>query len=193
MNAEELKSLVAKGESEVLELKAAIPPPQIVARHLASLANTRGGHLVLGVLDSSAIVGVDIRRAERVLTAAELLLAPAHPISVEAVRIEGRSVVIASVKRSERLISAVGGFYKRASTQTRPLAAEEIKIHALSVRSTDAAIGELSGAVAAQTATIDNLRKDFERANSPSTKVAIAVAGAIAGAIAKHLLDSWLS
>lgn len=192
MNAEELAKLVAQGENEALELKAAIPSPDIVARHLASMANTHGGILVLGVKEPADYVGVNARRAELVLASARSLLSPDHQIGIETLQIQGKFIVVASVKPSEKLISAFGGFYKRAGDQTRPLTAEEIKVHALSEHSPDKALSELSAAVAAQTNTIETLRTDFEKANSPWKKIGIAVLGAIAGALAKHLLDSWL-
>lgn len=193
MNTEELTKLVALGESEELELKATIPPPDIVARYLASMANTRGGVLVLGVKEPTEYVGVNARRAELVLASASRLLAPSHQVTVETVQVQGNSIVIASVKPSEKLISAFGGFYRRVGDQTRPLTAEEIKGHALAEHSPDTALSELSAAVAAQTNTIETLRTDFEKGNSPWKKIGIAVAGAIAGALAKHLLDTLLA
>ena len=192
MKTEELEILVQRGENEVLELKATIPPPDIVARHLASMANTSGGLLVLGVKEPAEYVGVDVRRAESVLASAGRLLTPSHQIAVETLEVQGKSIVVASVKRSENLIASFGGFYRRVGDQTRALTAEEIKVHALSERSPDTALSELSAAIAAQTSTIDGLRTDFEKANSPWKKIGIAVAGAAAGALIKHLLDTWL-
>ena len=193
MNTEELARLVQRGEDDALELKATIPSPDIVARDLASMANTRGGALVLGVKEPGEYVGVDVRRAEFVLASAGRLLSPSHPVAIETHQVEGKSVVIASVKRSESLIAAFGGFYTRVGDQTRALTAEEIKLHALAERSPETALTELSVAVAAQTNTIDKLRTEFEKANSLSKKIGIALLGAAGGALVKHFLDAWLS
>ena len=192
MKTDALETLIYRGENEALELKATIPPPDIVARHLASMANTSGGVLVLGVKEPAEYVGVDVRRAKSVLTSAARLLTPSHHIDVEALEVQGKSIVVASVKRSEKLIASYGGYYMRVGDQTRALTAEEIKVQALSERSPDTAISELSAAIAVQTSTIDGLRNDFEKANSPWKKIGIAVAGAAAGALIKQLLDTWL-
>lgn len=192
MNIEELQRLVQQGENDALELKATVPPPDVVARHLASMANTRGGLLVLGVKEPKKYVGVNVRRAESVLASAGRLLNPSLQIKVQTLQVQGKPIVLASVERSNSLISSFGGFYKRAGDQTQALTAEEIKLHALSERSPDSALSELSAAVAAQTQTIEALRADFEKANSPWKKIGIAVAGAAAGALIKHLLGIWL-
>jgi predicted HTH transcriptional regulator len=192
MTSEELHSLIQGGENNALELKTGIPRPDDIARQLASMANTRGGVLILGVKEPAEYSGVDAKRAEAAIRSAERLLSPQHPITIETVEAQGRSIVVASVVRSDKLISAHGGFYRRVGDNTQALTADEIKSHALAEGSPDSALSKLSAAVAAQTQTIDQLRVDFEKANSMPRKVGIALVGAAAGAIAKSLIDLWL-
>jgi predicted HTH transcriptional regulator len=192
MHFEELKKLVAQGENETLELKARIPQPGLIARYLASMANNRGGHLVLGVKEPAVYVGVNPDRAIEVLRSAALLLTPVPQITVTSINFEKKYVMVASVERSSVLISALGGYYTRVGDQTQAFTAEGIKHHALDERSPDIAISELSAAIATQTITIEKLNSDFAKENSIGKKVGIAVAAAIAGAIVKHLIDIWL-
>jgi predicted HTH transcriptional regulator len=192
MHLEELQKLIAQGEDETLELKARIPQPALVARYLASMANNRGGHLVLGVKEPAVYVGVNPDRAIEVLSSAALLLTPVPQITATSINFDEKYVVVASVKRSSVLISALGGYYTRVGHETQAFTAEGIKHHALDERSPDIAISELSAAIAAQTITIEKLNSAFEKENSILKKGGIAVGGAIAGVIAKHLIDIWL-
>ncbi|MDB5261229.1 MAG: transcriptional regulator [Adhaeribacter sp.] len=55
----ELEILISQGEGERLEFKKTIPHPDKIARTLAAFANTRGGIILVGVLDNGKICGID--------------------------------------------------------------------------------------------------------------------------------------
>lgn len=55
----ELYVLIAKGESDTLEFKQRIKHPERIARTIVSLANTRGGIILVGVMDNGEIKGID--------------------------------------------------------------------------------------------------------------------------------------
>lgn len=191
MAPDDVKTLIANGENERLELKASLPTPQEVARHLAALANTSGGHLVLGVKEPSQAIGVNERKAVAVLNSARQHLSPPIEISVQALQLDGHPIVIATVPKSSHLIGAAGGYYRRNGDRFRPISAEELKSRTKSV-SQDEALWDLSKAVAAQTETVDRLREDVARANSLPRKTGIAILGAAVGAALKWLADTLL-
>lgn len=58
MSPTELQYLVSKGESLTLEFKVKLPEPEKLAREAIALANTAGGHLLLGVDDNGDIPGI---------------------------------------------------------------------------------------------------------------------------------------
>ncbi len=99
LDTDELLRLVALGEGARLEFKRGLPGAAKVARTLAAFANTRGGRLLVGVDDRGKIEGAPRPRA----TAAELRavaaseIEPPVAIHVETVRVDGRSVVAATV------------------------------------------------------------------------------------------------
>lgn len=189
MNEQELQRLIAKGEDEQLELKAAVPPPEEIARHLATFANTKGGLLVFGVKEPAQFVGVNVHRAKVMVSAAQRFLSPNVSVEVESLVINGHPVVFAHIKPSPELVSASGGYYRRVGDRIRPMKADEIRAHAASEKNDDKALAELSAAVAAQTQTIDQLRSDFNKVNSMPRKIGIALLGAAAGALLKHAFD----
>ena len=62
-----LRALIGQGEGEQLEFKQKTTHPTRIARTLASLANTHGGQVLVGVDDSGQIVGVRDADEERYL------------------------------------------------------------------------------------------------------------------------------
>jgi predicted HTH transcriptional regulator len=55
---QELKKLVARGESEALEFKRKATYPDKIIREMIAFANSRGGTLLLGVSDDGTIAGL---------------------------------------------------------------------------------------------------------------------------------------
>ncbi len=53
-----LQELIRQGEGERVEFKKKTTHPTRIARTLVSLANTRGGHVLVGVDDDGRVVGV---------------------------------------------------------------------------------------------------------------------------------------
>ncbi|MEJ7666538.1 MAG: ATP-binding protein [Hymenobacter sp.] len=54
----DLRALIRQGEGERLEFKKKTTHPTRIARTLASLANTHGGQVLVGVEDDGRVVGV---------------------------------------------------------------------------------------------------------------------------------------
>jgi predicted HTH transcriptional regulator len=111
---------------------------------------------------------------------------------VQTHEIEGKSIVVVQVPAIPQLVSSRGGYYRRDGKHFRPLLPEEIQKQAKAAKSDDAALSELSRAVASQTLLIDKLREDFRKANSLPRKAAIAIGGALAGVIAKYIIGLLL-
>lgn len=189
MQPDELRSLIGQGENERLELKAAVPHPALIARYLASFANTGGGYVVFGVEEPIKIVGVDVARAERALDFALTKVDPKPNVAVETVELEGRPLVVIWVQQSPSLVSAYGGYYRRVGDAMVALTAEEIRAHALSANTIEKALSDLSSLAATQTQTIEQLREEFASANSMPKKLGIAAIGAVLGAAAKYVVD----
>ncbi|MBK0403113.1 ATP-binding protein [Adhaeribacter sp. BT258] len=55
----ELQLLISGGESDTLDFKKRIQQPDRIARTLASFANTRGGIILVGVMDNGEVTGID--------------------------------------------------------------------------------------------------------------------------------------
>ena len=101
----DLYELIARGESETLEFKQKTTHPHRISRTLVSLANTRGGQVLVGVDDAGRILGV--RDAEEELfvlrdAAAHYIAPPLTALHFREVEEDGRIVLIVTVPESPR-------------------------------------------------------------------------------------------
>ncbi len=95
--------MIARGEGETLEFKQKTTHVHRISRTLASLANTRGGHVLVGVDDAGRVVGV--RDAEEELfvlrdAAAHHIEPPLMDLRFREVENEGRTVLVVTVPES---------------------------------------------------------------------------------------------
>jgi len=98
-----LPELIAQGEGEELEFKQKTTHPHRIARTLVSLANTRGGKVLVGVDDAGRVVGV--RDAEEELfvlrdAAQHYVEPPLTALRFEEVEADSRTVVVVTVPES---------------------------------------------------------------------------------------------
>jgi predicted HTH transcriptional regulator len=104
LTASELRAILDEGEGRTLELKRGLPRDAKTARSLCAFANTRGGMLAIGVTDRLEIYGVP-RPREVMARLRELCARAVDPpitAALQAVRIEGKTVVCCSVAASPR-------------------------------------------------------------------------------------------
>ena len=108
MTPDELKTLILKGEGETVDLTQQWSPrlrSQIGSR-LAALANTEGGHLILGVDKTKMILGCTVADDERAqISQAATKCRPILPIEIEDVDIDGKNVVVVTVRKASYLHS----------------------------------------------------------------------------------------
>ena len=94
--ARALRLIIEVGENDRVEFKRRFTTFPKIATELIALANTRGGHLLIGVDDDGTILGVDSEKheIELVRTAAEFYSDPPIDIDIDIVEIEDVDVVV---------------------------------------------------------------------------------------------------
>ncbi len=99
----DLKLLIERGESVVLEFKKTIPSAEKIAREICAFANTMGGFILVGVADHGAIVGIQDYFEEEhwIREAAERYCDPPAKISLEIVHLMECDVLLVRVKESQ--------------------------------------------------------------------------------------------
>ena len=97
-----LQEMIREGEGEQVEFKKKTTHPTRISRTLASLANTRGGHVLVGVEDDGRVVGVrDVEEEMYVLRqAAAHYVEPPITLTFKEVEEDGRAVLIVAVAES---------------------------------------------------------------------------------------------
>ncbi|MCR5889849.1 putative DNA binding domain-containing protein [Hymenobacter sp. J193] len=99
----ELQELIRQGEGERLEFKKRTTHPTRIARTLASLANTHGGRVLVGVDDDGRIVGVRDAEEEmyQLREASRHFIDPPLELRFREVEEDGRVVVVVTVPESQ--------------------------------------------------------------------------------------------
>ncbi|WP_133272499.1 AlbA family DNA-binding domain-containing protein [Hymenobacter radiodurans] len=97
-----LQEMIREGEGEQVEFKKKTTHPTRISRTLASLANTRGGYVLVGVDDDGQIVGVrDAAEEIHVLReAATHFVDPPILLTFKEVEEDDRTVLIVTVRES---------------------------------------------------------------------------------------------
>jgi|SRR6476661_4961841 len=103
MKLRELLELIQRGEGEELEFKKKTTHPHRISRTLASLANTRGGYVLVGVDDDGRIVGVRDPEEELFVlrdAAEHYIEPPLTSLKFQEIEDDGRSVLVVTVPES---------------------------------------------------------------------------------------------
>jgi hypothetical protein len=113
----EICQLIGSPESETLEYKAVLPPSKIIAQLICSFANTKGGYIVLGILDNLEVAGLSSDfRANEITHKALNLLSPKPQIYYQYVIYQGKKLYVIKIEKSEISISLEGKIYKRVGS-----------------------------------------------------------------------------
>ncbi len=87
-------SLIAEGEHEHQDFKYQISDARKIARSISAFANHNGGHLLIGVKDNGAIVGVSSDEEMYMIDqAAQVYCQPPQSVQFTLYRVEGKSVL----------------------------------------------------------------------------------------------------
>ncbi len=130
-----IKAWIQTGESVSLDFKTQVTAPHKIARTMSAFANTKGGHLVIGVMDDGEIVGMVniVSEQNKLLEAARHFCYPAVELAFEIHEANFLPVLVAYVKEaSEKPIYAIDNsgdekVYIRAKDKTMPASKMVIK------------------------------------------------------------------
>lgn len=186
-----LLDLILAGETDTLELKAAVRDPQLLARLIGSFANGQGGKIIIGVEEPAEIVGIDEERLKRLFEIATQRLMPRIQAALSFEDIEGKKVAIIDVPRSGLVVLADGSAFVRTGTMTQPMAWTQIR-DKLPEKPDAKTVEALAHSIEKQTKLIEELREEIRAGNSWKSKwkdyLISGIVGAILGAIATILI-----
>jgi predicted HTH transcriptional regulator len=136
LSQRDLKLLIERGESVVLEFKKTIPSAEKIAREICAFANTMGGFILVGVADNGAIVGIrDYFEEEHwIREAAEKVCDPLVEIRLELIHLLECDVLLVRVPEA---------LEKPVSIRFRNVEQVYVRKHEESIVATPAMIGLL--------------------------------------------------
>jgi hypothetical protein len=125
---EEIVDLIKQPENVKVEFKAVLPPSRVIAKIIASFANTEGGYLILGVLDNGTPKGLsgDFFATETVHKAIDLLT-PRPIVNYEYVNLNAKRLFVIKTEKSDNKILFENNIYVRVGEQTQLLAASSVQ------------------------------------------------------------------
>jgi len=133
MTLDELKRIVAGGESESVEFKRSTGQRSRAAETVCGMLNGLGGFVVFGVSDNGELVGQELgqRTVEDVTNELARIEPPAFP-EVETVALgPDHAAVVLRVPGSRGLYNYKGRYYQRVGPTTRPMPSHEVQCRAV--------------------------------------------------------------
>ena len=124
----DLKKMISQGESEKLEFKKSAADWKAIIKTVAAFSNSRGGKIIIGVVDSLKSAGIKIGKdtVENLTNQISQNTDPkVHPhITIK--EINSESVIIIEVKESpDHLVLAFGRPFKRTGKSTVKMSKDE--------------------------------------------------------------------
>jgi predicted HTH transcriptional regulator len=187
MNVSELRELVRLPESDTLEFKTRLPDLQTVSRLVASLANTKGGYLIVGVREGGEVIGLaNPERDQRILDSAAQRVSPAVSVQSEVIDLEDKSILFATIQRSDSPPHLVDGqAFQRIDDRTVPITSGTL-YNNIRERATD--VDAVLQEVKRLTTVIEQLNEQLIAAGGWRSRVTDWVLGGIVGAMISILL-----
>ena len=86
-----IDNLLRQNESEVLEFKVKLSV-DLIAKHVTSMLNNRGGDIIIGIGDDKQIVGIENTvDVSKLLTKLMSEITPAAPVDVQIIEYNGKN------------------------------------------------------------------------------------------------------
>lgn len=103
MKTKQLLDLINEGESSKLEFKRKIASPKKIAKEFSAFANTKGGHLIVGVDDDGTIYGIPSEKAaiDEIEKACTFFIDPPIKPTIDIFNIFDKDVAVVHIEESD--------------------------------------------------------------------------------------------
>lgn len=186
-----LRELIAQGESDTVEFKAVIRNPSTLSQNLSAFANTAGGTLLVGIQEPDIVVGAEEHQVMRILERSKKQLSAPIEVQVHTITVDQKPVVALTVQPAKEIVFSNGQALGRVGAMVQALTPSQVSSK-LTKTPTPADIQALADAIAKQTQTIQKLRDDLREANSLKNKIKEWLIGGTIGAFIGFLLSLLL-
>ena len=117
-----IDNLLRQNESEVLEFKVKLSE-DLIAKHVTSMLNNRGGDIIIGIGDNKQIVGIENTvDVSKLLTKLMSEITPAAPVDVQEIAYNGKNLLLIRVwEGSQKPYSYKGTIYQKIGSLGRSI------------------------------------------------------------------------
>ncbi len=191
MTPDELRSLIAQPESDVLEFKTRLADARTLALHISAFANTKGGTLIVGVKEGGSLYGVqEPTRLQKLIEDVANRISPPINVESDAVTLDGKSILVVKIPHGVRPpYFADGQAFRRKGDQVTMLSADELYG---SVQQTSKSVEDVLAEVKRLYTIIENLNHALDDSKSWKNKISDMVLGGIIGAVISIVLAALL-
>src|SRR3989338_5045210 len=130
MDTENLKRIIAEGESVEIDFKQSFHSVQEIARIISAFANTQGGLLFLGLKDNGTIEGVkeNLDLVQQKISQANAIIHPAPLTNVNVHTLESKKIILITVHRADSSVfhPVEGVIYVRLGSTVQKLEGQSI-------------------------------------------------------------------
>ncbi len=130
MNQEQLKDLIQKGESEVIEFKGSLKLHNSIGEAISAFSNSKGGIILIGIEDSGKISGVDLgnNTLEKLANRIKLDTDPSIYPKISSYKLDGKDIIVIEIEEChEKPVFYKDKAYKRVGKSTHRLKASEMR------------------------------------------------------------------
>ena len=124
MKNDEIKLLMKEGEGLTVEFKEKYSSK--IDKDIVAFANTKGGHILLGVADDGEVTGESLSNKAKAEINAIARNCDPH-IDIEAIKQIGKVVVIEIQEGDEKPYSCSSGYYRRLDAVTQKMLQAEVR------------------------------------------------------------------
>lgn len=102
MESEELKDIIAEGESSTVEFKRKVSSLHKISKEITAFANTKGGILIIGVDDDGTLVGISSEKEEidNIMTACGFYIFPPITPTFDVISIKKKDILVVYIEES---------------------------------------------------------------------------------------------
>lgn len=103
MKFTEIKTILSTGESTRVEFKRKVTTAQKIAKEISAMANTKGGHLFVGIDDDGTIYGIHSEKSEIELInlACQFHIFPPIDVEIEIFSIKTKDIIVVKIPESD--------------------------------------------------------------------------------------------
>ena len=130
MDQKQLKDLIRKGESEVLEFKESLKLHNRIGEAVSGLSNSKGGIILIGIEDSGKISGVSIgdNTLEKLANRIKQDTDPSIYPKISSNKLDGKDIIVIEIDEShEKPVFYKDKAYKRVGKSTHRLNSSEMR------------------------------------------------------------------